>query len=144
MTLNTELLKLRQLKEQEKEIRRLKKENDFLKEANPHPGAVRFFSPRAVWSHQKQKNEVYCNKNQRRRIKRGYCFFLPDTPCQQAGICQYPANKDHPWKYQPLEDAMKEILEEDEYNDTYGRIRMYQALILKQPEHVEIPSERTV
>ncbi len=39
---------------------------------------------------------------------------------------------------------MKEILEEDEYNDTYGRIRMYQALILKQPEHVEIPSERTV
>ncbi len=39
---------------------------------------------------------------------------------------------------------MREILEENECNDTYGRIRMYQALILKQPEHVEIPSERTV
>lgn len=39
---------------------------------------------------------------------------------------------------------MKEILEEDECNDTYGRIRMYQALILKRPEHVEIPSERTI
>lgn len=39
---------------------------------------------------------------------------------------------------------MKEILEEDECNDTYGRIRMYQALLLKQSEHVEIPSERTV
>ena len=39
---------------------------------------------------------------------------------------------------------MKEILGEDECNDTYGRIRMYQALVLKQPEHVEIPSERTV
>lgn len=31
-----------------------------------------------------------------------------------------------------------------EYNDTYGRIRMYQALNLKQPEGVHIPSERTV
>lgn len=39
---------------------------------------------------------------------------------------------------------MKEILEEDECNDTYDRVRMYQALVLKQPEHVEIPSEHTV
>ena len=29
-------------------------------------------------------------------------------------------------------------------NDTYGRIRMYQALQLKQPEGVHIPGERTV
>ena len=28
---------------------------------------------------------------------------------------------------------MKEIISEDECNDTYGRIRMYQALLLKQP-----------
>lgn len=39
---------------------------------------------------------------------------------------------------------MKEIVSEDECNDTYGRIRMYQALLLKQPEGVQIPSERTV
>ena len=39
---------------------------------------------------------------------------------------------------------MLEILSEDECNDTYGRIRMYQALTLRQPENVEIPSERTV
>lgn len=39
---------------------------------------------------------------------------------------------------------MKEILTEDECNDTYGRIRMYQALTLKQPENVDILSERTV
>ena len=32
----------------------------------------------------------------------------------------------------------------DECNDTYGRSRMYQALLLKQPEGVRIPSERTV
>ncbi len=39
---------------------------------------------------------------------------------------------------------MREILLEDECNDTYGRIRMYQALLLRQPEGVRIPSERTV
>ena len=62
----------------------------------------------------------------------------------RQGFYQYLANKNRPWKYQPLADAMLEILSEDECNDTYGRIRMYQALTLRQPENVEIPSERTV
>ena len=35
-------------------------------------------------------------------------------------------------------------LAEDKCNDTYGRIRMYQALLLKQPEGIRIPGERTV
>ena len=39
---------------------------------------------------------------------------------------------------------MMEILQEDECNDTYGRKRMYEALLLKKPEGIEIPSERTV
>ena len=34
--------------------------------------------------------------------------------------------------------------EEDVFNDTYGRRRMYQALTLKQPEGITVPSERTV
>ena len=62
----------------------------------------------------------------------------------RQGFYQYLANKNRPWKYQPLADAMLEILSEDECNDTYDRIRMYQALTLRQPENVEIPSERTV
>ena len=62
----------------------------------------------------------------------------------RQGFYQYLANKERPWKYQSLADAMLEILSEDECNDTYGRIRMYQALNLKQPENVKIPSERTV
>ena len=49
-----------------------------------------------------------------------------------------------PWKYQPLADAMVAICREDKCNDRYGRIRMYQALQLKQPEGVDIPGERTV
>ena len=39
---------------------------------------------------------------------------------------------------------MIDICSEDECNDTYGRIRMYQALQLKHPEDVHIPGERTV
>ena len=60
------------------------------------------------------------------------------------GFYKYFANKDRPWKYQDFADAMKEIINEDKCNDTYGRIRMYQVLLLKQPEGVHIPSERTV
>ena len=43
-----------------------------------------------------------------------------------------------------LATAMLDIHSEDEYNDSYGRIRMYQALCLKSPEGINIPSERTV
>ena len=39
---------------------------------------------------------------------------------------------------------MLAICMEDECNDAYGRIRMYQALHLKKPDGVHIPSERTV
>lgn len=39
---------------------------------------------------------------------------------------------------------MIDIRSEDERNDAYGRIRMYQALQLKQPEGVRVPGERTV
>ena len=39
---------------------------------------------------------------------------------------------------------MLAILAEDECNDAYGRARMHQALLLRQPEGVHIPSERTV
>ena len=62
----------------------------------------------------------------------------------RQGFYKYLANKGRPWKYQDLADAMREIAAEDEYNDTYGRIRMYQALLLKQPEGIRIPGERTV
>ena len=62
----------------------------------------------------------------------------------RQGFYKYLANKDRPWKYQDLADAIRAIHTEDEYNDTYGRIRMYQALLLKKPEGLKIPSERTV
>lgn len=57
---------------------------------------------------------------------------------------KYLVKKDQPWKYQPLADAMMDIQTEDECKDTYGRIRMYHTLLLKQPENVDILSERTI
>ena len=62
----------------------------------------------------------------------------------RQGFYKYLAHKNRPWKYQGLADAMRDILDEDECNDTYGRIRMYQALLLKQPEGISVPGERTV
>ena len=69
------------------------------------------------------------------------CRMLKVT---RQGFYQYMSNRNRPWKYQQLADVMREIVSEDEYNDTYGRGRMYQALVLRQPEGIDIPSERTV
>ena len=69
-----------------------------------------------------------------------YCKLLHVS---RQGFYKYLEVQTRPWKYQDLADAMQEILAEDECNDTYGRIRMYQALRLKQPQGVQIPSERT-
>lgn len=62
----------------------------------------------------------------------------------RQGFYKYLANKDRPWKYRDLADAMRATASEDECNDAYERIRMYQALLLKQPERIRIPGERTV
>ena len=70
-----------------------------------------------------------------------YCRMLKVT---RQGFYKYLADKDRPWKYQDLADAMRAIASEDECNDTYGRNRMYQALLLKKPEGIHIPGERTV
>ncbi len=70
-----------------------------------------------------------------------YCRMLKVT---RQGFYKYLAGKDRPWKYQNLADSMRAIASEDECNDTYGRIRMDQALLLKQPEGIRIPGERTV
>ena len=71
-------------------------------------------------------------------------FFCRMLKVTRQGFYKYMSNRNRPWKYQQLAEAMRAIVSEDECNDTYGRIRMYQALLLKQPEGIRIPSERTV
>ena len=70
-----------------------------------------------------------------------YCKMLHVT---RQGFYKYLVNRDRPWKYQNLAAAMLDIYSEDEYNDSYGRIRMYQALCLRSHEGINIPSKRTV
>ena len=70
-----------------------------------------------------------------------YCNALKVS---REAFRKYIQNKDKPWKYEALAEVMQDILDEDECNDTYGRIRMYQALRLKAPEGVHIPCENTV
>ena len=77
-------------------------------------------------------------------IKGKLSFYCRMLGVSRQGFYKYLAHKDRPWKYQDLADAIRAINTEDEYNDTYGRIRMYQALLLKKPEGLKIPSERTV
>lgn len=77
-------------------------------------------------------------------IKGKISFYCRMLKVSRQAFNNYLKTKDSVWKYQPLADAMMDICQEDECNDTYGRIRMYQALQLKQPDGVDIPSERTV
>ena len=78
------------------------------------------------------------------RIKGKISFYCKALKVSGQAFNNYLKTKDAPWKYQSLADAMPDISREDECNDTYGRTRMYQALQLKQPDGVPIPSERTV
>ena len=77
-------------------------------------------------------------------IKGKLAFYCRMLHVSRQGFYKYLSVKDRPWKYQTLADTMLEIHAEDVCNDTYGRVRMFQALTLKQPDGIPIPSERTV
>ncbi|MFR8348236.1 MAG: hypothetical protein ACLVAV_02560 [Clostridium sp.] len=103
----------------EKEIRLLKKENDFLEEASA------FFAASRLKSAKTKEVKFIALKTKTAAPKRNITFFCRVLACQQTGYYQYLVMKDRPWKYQPLADAMKDIITEDICNDTYGRTRMY-------------------
>ena len=77
-------------------------------------------------------------------VKGKISFYCNMLDVSRQGFYKYLANKDRPWKYEALADAIQAIYDEDTCNDTYGRIRMYQALLIRQPKGINIPSERTV
>lgn len=58
-----------------------------------------------------------------------YCRMLHVS---RQGFYKHLSVKDRPWKYQALADTMLEIHAEDVCNDTYERVRMFQALTLKR------------
>ena len=76
-------------------------------------------------------------------VKGKISFYCKALKVSRQGFYDYLRNKDKPWKYEHLAQLIKNILAEDECNDTYGRGRMHAALKLKYPDE-GIPSERTV
>lgn len=56
-----------------------------------------------------------------------YCRVLKVS---RQGFYRHLSRRERPWKYQRLADAMREIHDEDVCNDTCGRKRMHQALLL--------------
>ena len=77
-------------------------------------------------------------------IKGKISFYCKSLGVSRQSFHNYLKFKDRPWKYQSLAEVMLSICAEDECNNTYGRVRMYQALQLKQLKGISIPSERTV
>ncbi|MDE5557770.1 MAG: IS3 family transposase [Ruminococcus sp.] len=86
-------------------------------------------------------------KTENVRITGKIAFCCKALEVSGQGFYEYLKNKDKPWKYEELAAKMTEIREEDEYNDTYGRIRMSEALLLKKEKEgleIEIPKERII
>lgn len=86
-------------------------------------------------------------KTENGRITGRIAFYCKALDVSRQGFYGYLKNKDKPWKYESLAAMMIEIREEDEYNDTYGRVRMREALLLKKEKSgldIEIPKERTI
>ena len=86
-------------------------------------------------------------KTENGRIIGKIAFYCKDLDVSRQGFYNYIKYKDKPWKYESLAAMMIEIREEDKYNDTYGRMRMREALLLKKEEEnleTEVPEERTV
>ena len=77
------------------------------------------------------------------RIKGKISFYCHCLGVTRQGFYWYLKHRNDPWKYEEIAKKMQEILEEDEYNDTYGRCRMREALELKYPNE-SVPAERTV
>lgn len=78
------------------------------------------------------------------RIKGKISLYCRILNVSREGFRKYLKNKDKPWKYEPLVQMMKDIIDADECNDTYGSIRMHQALVLLYSKDMVIPSERTI
>lgn len=70
-------------------------------------------------------------------------FYCKCLEVSRQGFYSYLVNRNKPWKYQGIAKEIMEILNEDVYNDTYGRNRIHLALQLKHPDD-EIPSQRTI
>lgn len=81
------------------------------------------------------------------RTKGKISFYCKALEISRQAFYDYLDRKNKPWKYKTLANEMMKIHAEDEYNDCYGRKRMYMALMLKKDAgeiNIEIPCEGTI
>lgn len=81
------------------------------------------------------------------KIKGRISFYCNVLEVSRQEFYDYLDRKDKPWKYASLVEEMLKILGEDEYNDCYGRKRMYMALLNKKDAgkiSIDIPCDSTV
>ena len=64
-------------------------------------------------------------------IKGKISFYCKALKVSRQAFYDYLRNKNKPWKYEYLAVLIKNVIKEDECNDTYGRGRMHAALKLK-------------
>ena len=79
--------------------------------------------------------------------RRKLAFYCRLLQVSRQGFYDYRKRQGRPWKHEALARMILEIIKEDSENDTYGRHRMHEALMLKKEEQrldIDIPSERTV
>ena len=81
------------------------------------------------------------------RLTGSISFYCLALEVSRQAFYDYLDRRDNPWKYKLLADEMLKIHNEDEYNDCYGRERMYMALMQKKEAgeiSIDIPCEGTV
>ena len=132
MTLVEEIQSLRKAnKEQSKEIKRLNELNEFLEEASA------FFA-------KKERLKFIDLKTENGSIRGQTAFYCRALNVSRQSFYDHLQSKNRPYKYADILIMMQEIMEKDLCNDTYGYIRMKQALDLVNKGQSSIPIERTV
>lgn len=62
------------------------------------------------------------------RITGKISFYCKALEVIRQALYDYLDRRNNPWKYEQISVEMQKIHNEDEYNDCYGRKRMYMAV----------------
>jgi len=80
-------------------------------------------------------------------IKGKISFYCSVLKVSRQGFYSYLENLSRPYKYKALVALIQQIIAEDECNDTYGSVRIWEALLLIRDTHqpdLHVPSQPTI
>ena len=91
-------------------------------------GSICFFRCEPSEVRKEERLKFISKKTDDGRITGRIGFYCKALEVARQAFYDHLSHKNTPWKYQMLADEMMKIHEEDQYNDCYGRERMYLAL----------------